>query len=110
MTSFIRQSGTAELQSAFPKSLTVASGSDDESAIHELEAILKELPVELPPGSKDIYGLDTSIAWQSEGVEWCNGGPQGCGGGQSFVEADEGHKAKFKRAVEIVNGLVNKAK
>ena len=110
MTSHVRKSGTAELQSAFPKSLTVASGSDDESAIHELQALLKELPVELPPGSKDIYGLDTSIAWQSEEVQWCNGGPAGCGSGQSFVEADEEHKVKFKRAVEIVNGLVKKAK
>lgn len=110
MTSFVRQSGTSELQSAFPKSLTIPSGSDDESAIHELQDLLKELPVEQPPGSKDIYGLDTSIAWQSDEVEWYNGGPAGCGSGHSFVEADEEHKTKFKRAVEIVNGLVNKAK
>ncbi len=110
MTSSIRQKGTSELWSAFPKTVAVASDSDDEKAIHELQALLKDLPVEHPPGSKDIYGLDTSIAWNSDDLMWCNGGPEGCGGGHSFVEADEEHKAKFKRAVEIVNGLVNKAK
>ncbi|KAF8352142.1 hypothetical protein F5887DRAFT_1268636 [Amanita rubescens] len=110
VTSSVRQKGTSELSNAFPKTVAVASDSDDEKAIHELQALLKELPVEHPPGSKDIYGLDTSIAWNSDDLMWCNGGPEGCGGGHSFVEADEEHKAKFKRAVEIVNGLVNKAK
>lgn len=110
VTSSVRQKGTTELSSAFPKTVAVTSGSDDEKAIHELQALLKDLPVENPPGSKDIYGLDTSIGWNSDDLMWCNGGPAGCGTGHSSVEADEEHKAKFKRAVEIVNGLVNKAK
>lgn len=75
----------------------------------ELHGILKEIPTEQPPGSEDIYGLDTSIAWQSDDLEWYNGGPQGCGGGQSFVQATAEDKAKFKRAVEIVNELSEKA-
>lgn len=110
VTSSVRESGTPALPSAFPKSLTVASGSEDESAIHDLKDLLKQLPVESPPGSQDIYGLNTSIAWMSDDLQWYNGGPEGCGGGQSEVQADEEHKVKFKRAVEIVNGLVNKAK
>jgi hypothetical protein len=34
---------------------------------------------------------------------------QGCGGGSSEVQASDEDKAKFKRAVEIVNELVDKA-
>lgn len=41
-------------------------------------------------------------------MEWCNGGPQGCGGGTSTVQATEEQKTKFKRAVEIVKELVEK--
>ncbi|KAG6835244.1 hypothetical protein H0H93_003580, partial [Arthromyces matolae] len=66
-----------------------------------------ELPTEFPPGSEDIYGLDTSIAWGSEDLEWVNGGPQGCGGGPSEVQATDEQKAKFKRAVDIVQELTS---
>lgn len=75
----------------------------------ELHSILKGIPTEQPPGSEDIYGLDTSIAWQSDDMEWYNGGPQGCGGGESFVKATDEDKKQFKRAVEIVNELVQRA-
>ncbi|KAK2460733.1 hypothetical protein APHAL10511_007203 [Amanita phalloides] len=110
VNSHIRQDGTADIQGGHPKTLTIPHGSDDENAIHELHALLKDLPTEFPPGAEDIYGLDTSIAWGSENLRWQNGGPEGCGSGQSAVKADDDHKVKFKRAVEIVNGLVNKAK
>ena len=74
----------------------------------ELYGILKELPVELPPGSEDIYGLNTSIMWADDTLQWQNGGPQGCGGGSSEVQATEEQKEKFKRAVAIVDELVAK--
>jgi len=45
----------------------------------------------------------------SEDLQWCNGGPQGCGGGQSETQPTGEQKAQFKRAVEIVNKLVEKA-
>lgn len=70
---------------------------------------MKELPTEQPPGSEDIYGLNTGIVWGSSNLEWANGGPQGCGGGKSTVQVTEEQKAKFKRAVEIVKQLVDKA-
>lgn len=70
---------------------------------------MRSIPTEQPPGSEDIYGLDTSIMWGSDDLEWMNGGPQGCGGGSSFVQATEEEKAKFKRAVEIVKELVKKS-
>jgi len=79
------------------------------SLVDELHTILKSLPTESPPGSEDIYGLDTSIAWGSDDLQWMNGGPQGCGGGQSEVQATSDDKKKFKRAVEIVNKLVQSA-
>ncbi|CAE6479038.1 unnamed protein product [Rhizoctonia solani] len=66
---------------------------------------MKEIPTESPPGSEDIYGLDTAIMWMSDDLEWMNGGPQGCGGGVSYVQPTEEQKAKFKRAVEIVTEL-----
>lgn len=77
--------------------------------VEELEGILKTIPVESPPGSEDIYGLDTSIMWGSNDLQWSNGGPQGCTGGTSDVKATEEDKKKFNRAVEIVNILVDKA-
>ena len=110
IASSIRPDGTIDLQDALPKELHYMPGSDEESTINELHGILKSLPTESPPGSEDIYGSDTSIAWFSDDLEWCNGGPQGCGGGQSVVNASEEHKAKFKRAVSIINDLVTKAK
>lgn len=109
ITSAVRPDGTPELQDALPKSLTATS--DDHKLVDELHSILKELPTEQPPGSEDIYGQDTSIAWGSEDLEWMNGGPAGCGGspGSSTVQATDDDKKKFKRAVEIVNHLVGKA-
>ncbi|KAG8695043.1 hypothetical protein FRC08_008073 [Ceratobasidium sp. 394] len=104
--SMVRPQGTAELVSSFaPKDLPV---DDHSHLVDELHSILKEIPTEQPPGSEDIYGLDTSIMWGSEDLEWANGGPQGCGGGTSDVQATEEQKAKFKRAVEIVNELTQK--
>ena len=91
-----------------PKSLSTTE-SDTPKLVDELHGILKSIPTEQPPGSEDIYGLDTSIAWGSDDLMWCNGGPQGCGGGQSYVQATDEDKVKFKRAVEIVNELVKKA-
>jgi len=79
-----------------------------EALIDELHGILKELPMESPPGSEDIYGLDTSIAWGSDDLQWMNGAPVGCGGGTSTIQPTEEQKAKFKRAVEIVHKLVEK--
>jgi hypothetical protein len=93
------------LEDAGTKSLNKDS-SDTSDLIDELHGILKSIPTEQPPGSEDIYGMDTSIAWGSDDLEWVNGGPQGCGGGRSAVQPTEEDKAKYKRAVEIVNTLV----
>ena len=107
VTAAVRPDGTPSLQDALPKTLT----QDDHTAalVNELTSILKSLPVESPPGSQDIYGLDTSIAFARDDFMWMNGGPQGCGGGISEIQATAEDKVKFKRAVEIVNELVNKA-
>lgn len=70
---------------------------------------MKTIPTEYPPGSQDIYGMDTSIAFGSDDLMWMNGGPQGCGNGVSEKQATPEDKAKFKRAVDIVNELVAKA-
>jgi len=110
VTSSVRQHGTPDLPDAVPKNLVVPAESVEEKAIHELRDIIKELPREDPPGSEDIYGLDTSIAWFSDDFMWVNGGPQGCGFDPSTVKASDEHKEKFKRAVAIVSELVNKAK
>jgi hypothetical protein len=105
--SAVRLDGQPEAQPAAPKQ--VKHDDDTTKLVEELEAILKELPTEQPPGSEDIYGLNTGIAFQSGDFEWYNGGPQGCGGGESFVKATEEQKAQFKRAVEIVEQIVSKS-
>ncbi|KAF7320543.1 hypothetical protein HMN09_00138000 [Mycena chlorophos] len=107
ITAAVREDGTPSLADAAPKALT--PDSTTAALVDELHGILKTIPTESPPGSEDIYGLDTSIAWGSDDLEWYNGGPAGCGGGSSMVKASEEDKRKFKRAVEIVNELVGKA-
>jgi len=98
----VRPDGQASLAQASDKRVEVDSHA---ALIDELHSLLKGLPTESPPGSEDIYGLDTSIAWGSDDLEWANGGPAGCGGGHSETQASEEDKKKFKRAVEIVNEL-----
>ncbi|CAA7263709.1 unnamed protein product [Cyclocybe aegerita] len=107
IASAIRLSGTPSLQEIAPK--FVSSTEESTAAlVEELHGILKTLPTESPPGSEDIYGLDTSIAWGSDDLQWMNGAPEGCTGGTSTVQPTEEEKKKFKRAVEIVNELVKK--
>ena len=106
VASSVRPSGTPGLQDIAPKFVKVKD--DTESLVNELHGILKKLPTESPPGSEDIYGLDTSIAWGSDDLQWMNGAPGGCGGGTSSVRPTDEEKAKFRRAVEIVTTLVEK--
>ncbi|KAI0349624.1 hypothetical protein OH77DRAFT_1221631 [Trametes cingulata] len=104
ITSAVRPKGTPSLQDAVPKSISAAD-AHTAALVNELKDILKSIPTESPPGSEDIYGMDTSIAFGSEDLVWQNGGPQGCGHGESSVKATEEDKAKFRRAVEIVKEL-----
>jgi len=108
ITAAVRPDGTPSLQDATQKSLS-ATDKSTEALVGELHDILKTIPTEYPPGSQDIYGMDTSIAFGSDDLMWMNGGPQGCGNGVSEKQATPEDKAKFKRAVDIVNELVAKA-
>ncbi|KAG7451626.1 uncharacterized protein BT62DRAFT_927357 [Guyanagaster necrorhizus] len=107
ITSAIREIGTPSLADAAPKS--IQHDDETDALVDELHGILKEIPRESPPGSEDIYGMDLSIAWGSQDLMWQNGGPSGCSGGKSSVQATDEDKAKFKRAVEIVEKLVGEA-
>jgi len=102
VSSLSRADGTPDLAPHPPKELNADAQS---GLIDELHDILKSIPVEKPPGSQDIYGLDTSIAFLSADLEWYNGGPEGCGEGPSFVQAAPADKEKFKRAVAIIEEL-----
>ncbi|KAF7343135.1 hypothetical protein MVEN_01744000 [Mycena venus] len=85
----MRESGTPSLQEAASKSL---EEDDTTSAlVDELYGILKTISMEDPKGSEVIYGLNTNII------------------GTSMVQPTDEDKAKFKRAVEIVEELVKKA-
>ena len=109
VSSAVRQDGTPSLTNIAPKTVELTSAdapSDSTALVDELHSILKSIPTESPPGSEDIYGMDTSIAWGSEDLMWMNGGPSGCVAGTSEVQASDEDKAKFRRAVEIVNKLV----
>ncbi|KAH8116778.1 hypothetical protein DFH11DRAFT_1577509 [Phellopilus nigrolimitatus] len=112
IASTTRADGTPSLTDAAPKSLSLTDAEGDatqHALVNELYGILKSIPTESPPGSEDIYRLDTSIFWQSDDLMWINGGPQGCGGGTSEVQPTDKEKAKFGRAVEIVNELLSRA-
>lgn len=90
-------------------SATVQKDGSVDELVNELKSILKKLPTENPPGSEDIYGMDTSIMWGSDDLEWTNTCGQGCGG-HSSVQATDEEKAKFKKALEIADKLVAKGK
>ena len=109
IASSTRQHGTPNLQDELPKKIS-AEDKHTVALVDELYGILKTIPTESPPGSEDIYGLDTSIAWGSEDLQWMNGGPSGCGGGTSYVQPTAEDKEKFKRAVDIVHELIKKDK
>jgi hypothetical protein len=102
ITSATRKPGSPDLEPGEPRMVPATKIA---KLVDELEGILKSIPTEQPPGSEDIYGLDTSIAWANQEFEWYNGGPQGCGGGESFVKPTEEDRAKFKRAVEIAQKI-----
>ncbi|EAU80451.1 hypothetical protein CC1G_12116 [Coprinopsis cinerea okayama7 len=105
VTTAVRPDGTPELkESAAPKELSITEPSTS-SLVDELYTILKDLPTEQPPGSEDIYGLNTGIVFACDEFQWANGGPQGCTGGTSEVQPTEEQKQKFKRAVEIVHKI-----
>jgi hypothetical protein len=105
--SAIREDGTPKLQDLAPKSVDISS-AETFALVNQLHDILESLPTEQPPGSEDIYGLDTSITWGSDDLMWMNGGPEGCGGGKSIVQATDEEKEKFKKAVSIVDELVKR--
>ena len=102
--------GTKTLQitssSSNPTQKSAEKDSSVDVLVEELESILRTIPTGGPEGG-DIYGLNTSIMWGSDNLEWYNGFSQGCGGFNS-VQPTDGEKAKFKRALEIANTLVAK--
>ena len=98
-----RPDGTPDLAPLQPKEV---QSIQHDHRVDELIAILKGLPTEQPPGSQDIYELDTSIAFGSQELEWVNGGPAGCNGQESSVQATEEQKAQFARAVALVHEIV----
>ncbi|KIJ39089.1 hypothetical protein M422DRAFT_258244 [Sphaerobolus stellatus SS14] len=103
VNSSVRPDWQPSLGEAQSKHLNVDSHSP---LIDELEFILKTIPVESPPGSQDIYGMDIGLAYGSDNLQWVNGGPTGCGQGYSENQATDEDKAKFKRAVEIINEIL----
>ena len=103
----MRTEGTLSLQDLAPKEIK-SNEEHTATLLEELYCILKTIPTEIPPGSEDIYGLDISITWGSDDLQWMNGAPDGCIQGHSEVQPTEEEKAKFKRAVNIFNELVQK--
>ncbi|KAI9926538.1 hypothetical protein ASPWEDRAFT_176490 [Aspergillus wentii DTO 134E9] len=102
-----REDGTPSLGAALEKSLDASDEALD--LVDELYNILKELPIEQPAGSEDIYGHDTSIAWFDNDFQWLNGSHSGVQGGSSYVQASADQKKLFERAIEIVQSLVDMA-
>ena len=107
---YTAEKNTLQITSSSSSNLAQTDVNKDDlvdALVEELQSILKSIPTEDPPGSEDIYGLNTSIMWGSDELEWRNYGSQGCGGYSSVQPTDE-HKAGFKRALEIADALVAK--
>ena len=66
-----------------------------------------DLPVEVPPGSEDLYGMDTSL-WLSDGRRrWHNGAPSGCVHGRSEVRPSDAQRQAFAAIVERILAFVD---
>ncbi|SAM06450.1 hypothetical protein [Absidia glauca] len=98
----------ANLKAASKSDYTTQTGSLQSDQVQSLAASLKEalaqLPTEQPPGSEDIYGLDTGISFMSDDFQWQNGGPEGCGSGKSEVQASPEQKRAFQAVVQSLVG------
>ncbi len=74
----------------------------------ELDLLLKEiesiwtLPMEVPEGSEDIYGLDTGVAVDTEGLHWKNTRFVGCVGSDSTLQPTEAQRASFRAIVDRI--------
>ncbi|KAF8148470.1 hypothetical protein B0H34DRAFT_737184 [Crassisporium funariophilum] len=106
ISSAVRHLGTPHLQ---PTTIKYVSSEDQDTAtlLVELQRILKTIPT---GGNGDIYGLDTSISWGSASdLQWMREpAAQGCGGVADGMKATANEKAKFRRAIQIVDELVKK--
>ncbi|KAI8330457.1 hypothetical protein BC941DRAFT_456746 [Chlamydoabsidia padenii] len=98
----------ANLKTSSKSDYTTQTGSLAPEQVQTLTRSLKDalaqLPIETPPGSEDIYGLDTSISFMSDDFQWQNGGPEGCGGGISDVQASPEQKQAFQTLVQSLVG------
>ncbi|CAG8570905.1 434_t:CDS:2 [Paraglomus brasilianum] len=71
----------------------------------DLRTYLAILPREEPEGGEDIYGLDISISFQTDGFEWRNGAPEGCTNEPSRVHPTPEQKAMFRELVERIQSV-----
>lgn len=99
-----KPAGSHDLQQLPTKTLSVQAHSEQ---IDQIYNILKGLPVEEPPGSEDIYGLDTGVTWKGAGLEWSNGGPEGCGSDFSNVQVGKEEKDSFQKVVKLILEILN---
>jgi hypothetical protein len=77
--------------------------------LSELKAV-RSLPLEKPPGSADIYGLNTSLSVRfSDGSTWTNSAPTGCVHGVSISIPTEAQSETFARLVQMVKDAASEA-
>jgi len=75
------------------------------SLMADLHSQLKQLPLEEPIGSDDIYGRDISLGFFTSDFQWQNGGPEGCTRSPSSTQPTEQQKAVFNELVDRVLSL-----
>lgn len=76
------------------------------SILREMETIgLWSLPVESPPGSADVYGMDTSLIVATPNRAWGNLGPGACMHGISDTRPTDDQVELFRRCVTALHGL-----
>ena len=63
------------------------------------------LPMEMPRGSEDIYGQDTSLHVYWGGTAWRNEAPNGCVHGHSEIRPSSDEVERFKKAVALVKEI-----
>ena len=87
---------------------TVAPRSVLDTLLESLDRVgAWELPVELPPGSEDLYGMNTSL-WLSDSLRrWHNGAPSGCVHGRSEVRPTDAQRTAFAAVVERILAFVD---
>ncbi|KAH6570083.1 hypothetical protein BASA50_010149 [Batrachochytrium salamandrivorans] len=77
------------------------------SLVNEAVTAFQSLPIEDPPGSIDLYHMDTTIMIEAPGFRWRNTPNQGCSITPTIMEPTSEQLKIFKSFVKRINAFAD---